>query len=89
VAGRAVPRQEMGPLKPTVKGSGTPEPAASSEADFGRMSLGDVSAPLCGMPHGNTPDTPMETTTVIPAVERQESCPSGPTAQMTASLTAK
>jgi hypothetical protein len=41
VAGRAVPCQESGPLKPTVKGSGTMEPAASSEADFRRTSLGD------------------------------------------------
>jgi hypothetical protein len=59
VAGRAVPRQESGSIKPTAKGSGTPEPAAPSEADFRRTSLGDVSGLLSGMPAGTTPNTPM------------------------------
>jgi hypothetical protein len=62
VAGRAVPFQERGPLKPIANGSGTPERAASSEADFRPMSLGDVSGPLSGTPAVTTPDTPMETT---------------------------
>jgi hypothetical protein len=75
VAARAVPRQESGPLKPTAKRSGTPKPAASSEADFRRTSLGDVSGHLSGMPVGTTPDTSMEITTVIPAGERYNKTP--------------
>jgi hypothetical protein len=75
VAGRAVPRQESGPLKPTDKGSGTPGAAASSEADFRPTSLGDVSGLLSGMPAGTTADTPMETTTVIPRGERHNKTP--------------
>jgi hypothetical protein len=63
VAGRAVQRQECGPLKPKVNGSGSPEAAASSEVDFRCMSIGDVSGPLRGMSAGTTPDTPMDTTT--------------------------
>jgi hypothetical protein len=73
--GRAVPRQESGPLKPTAKGSGTPEPADSSEADFRRTSLAVVSGPLSGMPGGTTSDTPKETTTVNPAGERNNKTP--------------
>jgi hypothetical protein len=75
VAGFAVPCQESGPLEHTANGSGTPEPAASSDADFRHMSLGDVSGPLSGTPAGTTPDTPMETTTVVPAGERQNKTP--------------
>jgi hypothetical protein len=75
VAGRAVPCQESGPLKLTAKGWGTPEPAASPEADFRRTSLGDVSGSLNGMPAGTAPDTPMQTTTVIPAGERHNKTP--------------
>jgi hypothetical protein len=75
VAGHAVLRQESGPLKPTANGSGPSEPAASSEADFRRTSLGDVSGPLSDIPAGTTPDTPMETTTVIPAGERHNKTP--------------
>jgi hypothetical protein len=75
VAGRAVPCQESGPLKPTAKGSGTSEPAASSEADFRHTSLGDMSGPLRGIQAGTTPDTPMETTTIIPRGERHNKTP--------------
>jgi hypothetical protein len=75
VAGRALPCQESRPLKPTAKGSGTPEPAASSEEDFTRTSLGDVSGPLSRISAGTTPDTPMKTTTVIPAGERHNKTP--------------
>jgi hypothetical protein len=72
VAGRAVPYLERGPLKPTAKGSGTPEAADSSEADLSLTSFGDVSGPMSGMPTGTTLDTPMETTTDIPAGERHK-----------------
>jgi hypothetical protein len=72
VARRAVPCQESGPLKPTANGLGTPERAVSYEADFRCTSLGDVSGPLSFTPAGTTPDTPMETTTVVPAGERRK-----------------
>jgi hypothetical protein len=71
VAGRAVPRQESGALKPKANRSGTPEPAASSNADFRRISLRDVSGPLSCTPAGTTTDTSMETTTVVPAGNQQ------------------
>jgi hypothetical protein len=75
VAGCTDPRQESGPLKPKATGSGTPEPAAASEADRTNMSLGDVSRPLSGMPAGTTPDAPMDTITGIPAGEIQKKTP--------------
>jgi hypothetical protein len=76
VAGRAVPRQESRTLKPKPTGSDSPEPAASSEADRRRMSLGDVSGPLRGMPAGTTPDAHMDTNTGVPAGQRQNKTPS-------------
>jgi hypothetical protein len=75
VVGRAAPRQENGPLKPTAKVSGTTEPAASPEAEFRPTSLADVSGPLSGMPAGTNPDNPIETTTVIPAGEQHNRTP--------------
>jgi hypothetical protein len=72
---RAVPCQVSGPLKPIANDSGTPEPAASSEADFRRTSLGDVSGPLTGTSAGTTLDIPMEVTTVVPAIERHNKTP--------------
>jgi hypothetical protein len=75
VAGRAVPRQESDPLKSKATGSGTAEPAASSEADRRFMSLGDVSGPVNGMPAGATPDATEDPTTGVPAGERQNKAP--------------
>ena len=54
VAGVASPQQPSGPHKSTAKGTVPTEPAASSEAAARRMSLGDMSDPLCGMPDGTT-----------------------------------
>lgn len=75
VAGLAVPCQGSGLLKPTANGSGTLEPAVSSEAHFRRRSLGDVYGPLSSTPDYNTPDTPQKITTVFPADKRHNNTP--------------
>jgi hypothetical protein len=56
-------------------GSDHSEPAASSEVAHRRMSLGDVSGPLCGMPNGTTSNAHV-VTNVAPAAERQNKTPS-------------
>jgi hypothetical protein len=50
VARRAGLQQPSGTHKPQAKGSSLPETAAASEAAPRRMSQGDMSGPLCGMP---------------------------------------
>jgi hypothetical protein len=54
VAGCTGTQQPSGPHKPSAKGSDHTELAASSEVATGRMSVGDMSGPLCGMPDGTT-----------------------------------
>jgi hypothetical protein len=75
VVWRAILRQESGTLKPKCKGSCTPEPAASSEAHFMRISLRDMFGPLSWSPAGTTSDTAMGTTKVVLPVERQNKDP--------------
>jgi hypothetical protein len=75
VAGYASPQQPSGTRKPPAMGSDHSEPAASSEAAHRRMSLGDVSGPLCGMPNGTTSNTHV-VTNAAPAAERQNKTPS-------------
>ena len=50
VAGRAVPQQPSGPHKPPAKGSDHSKPLASSETTTRRVSLADMSGPLCVCP---------------------------------------
>jgi len=50
VTGRAGLQQASGPQDSPANGSDHTEPAASSEVAIGRMSLADMSGPLCGMP---------------------------------------
>ena len=57
VAGRAIPQQPSGPLKPTANDSVNSKPAASMDAAHGRKSS-NLSSPLSGMPAGTTPPTP-------------------------------
>ena len=47
-----------GPLMPTANGSDSSDLAASFEAETRRMSLGDKSGPLSGMPVGATDSSP-------------------------------
>jgi hypothetical protein len=57
VAGTTGLQQTSGPHKSKAKGSNPTEPAASSEAATRRMSLVDMSGPLCGMTDGTTSST--------------------------------
>jgi hypothetical protein len=74
VAGYASPQQPTGTHKPPAMGSDHSESAASSEATHRRMSLGDVSGPLCDMPNGTTSNAHV-VTKVVPAAERQNKPP--------------
>jgi hypothetical protein len=75
VVGYASPQQPSGTHKPPAMGSDHSEPAATSEAAHRRMSLGDVSRPLCGLSDGTTSNAHV-VTTVAPAAERQNRTPS-------------
>jgi hypothetical protein len=75
VAGAASLQKASGPHKSTAKGSASAEPAASLEAATRRMSLTDMSGPLCGMPDGTTPNAHVATTRVAPIGERDNKTP--------------
>jgi hypothetical protein len=70
VAGRAVPCQESGPLKTTANGSGTPNPLSYLRQTLGARLFETCPGLLNGTPAGTTPDTPMQTTTAVPAGQR-------------------
>jgi hypothetical protein len=72
VVGHAGPQQPSGTHKPQAKGSGLPEPAVSSEAAHRRMSQGDMSGPLWGMPDGTT-----SSAHVVNTAHPQDSVPKG------------
>ena len=72
VAGRTDPQLPSGPHKPPANGSGHSEPAALSEAATRRISLGDMSESLCGMPDGTTLSAQEATSSVAPAGERRK-----------------
>jgi hypothetical protein len=54
VADHTGPQQPSGMHKPQAKGSGLSESTSCFEAALRRMSQGDMSGPLCGMPDGTT-----------------------------------
>jgi hypothetical protein len=63
------------PHKSTANGSASAETAASPEAAIRRMSLEDMSGPLCGMPDGNTPNAQVATNSAAPIGERPNKTP--------------
>jgi hypothetical protein len=72
-AGRAIPHQSSGPLKPTAKRLANADPALSQEAALRRKSS-DLSGPLSGMPAGTTSiQTPV--VYVVPAGEQRNKTP--------------
>jgi hypothetical protein len=73
--GVASPQQPSGPHKSTAKGAYHSAPAASSEADTRRMSLGGMSGPLCGMPIGATTYAQVASNSAAPAPERHNKTP--------------
>jgi hypothetical protein len=75
VAGVASPQQPSGPHKSIAKGADHSTPAASSEAVTRRMSLGDMSGPLCGMPDGAITNAQMSSNSAAPAAERHNKTP--------------
>jgi hypothetical protein len=66
VAGTTGQQLASGPHKSTAKGSNPTEPAASTEAATRRMSLLDMSGPLCGMPDGTTSSAQAAASNVVP-----------------------
>jgi hypothetical protein len=74
-AGDASPQQPSGTHKSTAKGAYHSAPAVSSEADARRMSLGDMSGPLCGMPIGATTYAQVASNSAAPAPERHNKIP--------------
>jgi hypothetical protein len=74
IVGYAGQQQPSGTRKPPAMGSDYSEPAASSEAAHRRMSLGDMSGPLCGMPYGTNSSAHVDTN-AAPAAERQNKTP--------------
>jgi hypothetical protein len=75
VAGVASPQQPSGPHKSIAKGADHSTPAASSEAVTRRISLGDMSGPLCGMPHVATTYAKVASNSAAPAPERDNKTP--------------
>jgi hypothetical protein len=75
LAGAASLQKPSGPHKSTAKGPASAEPTASLEAATRRMSLTDMSGPLCGMPDGTTPNAHVATTRVVPIGERPNKTP--------------
>ena len=75
VAGVASLQQPSGLHKSSAKDPVPTESAASSEAAPRRMSLVDMSGPLCGMPDGTTPNAQVVINTVTPTAERQNKTP--------------
>jgi hypothetical protein len=75
VAGVASSQQSSGPHKSPAKGIDHSAPAASPEADTRRMSLGDMSGPLCGMPDSTTKNAQAVSNSAAPAAERQNETP--------------
>jgi hypothetical protein len=68
VAGVASLQKPSGPHKSTANGTA---PAASTEAAIRRMSIGDVSGPLCGMSDGATTNAQVAISSPAPIGERQ------------------
>ena len=66
VAGRAALQKPTGPQNFPAKVSEHTEPAASSEVATRRMSLGDTSGLLCGMPGSITSSAQMATNSAAP-----------------------
>jgi hypothetical protein len=76
VAGVASLQQQSGPHKSPAKGSTPIEPDASPEAANRRMSLVDMSGPLCGMPEGATTSAKMDPSSIaVPPGERHNKTP--------------
>jgi hypothetical protein len=75
VAGVASLQQPSVPHKSEAKGSDSSAPAASPEAATRRMSLVNVSGPLCSMPNGTTQSAQVATNSATPAAERQNKTP--------------
>jgi len=71
VAGVASLQKPSWPHKSTANGSVPTEPAASPQTAIRRMSLGDMSGPLCGMPDGTTTNAQVVTNSAAPTGERQ------------------
>jgi len=76
VAGVASLQMPSGPHKSSANGSAPAEPAASPETAIRRMSLGDMSVPLCGMPDGATINAQVATSSAAPIGERHNKTPS-------------
>ena len=75
VAGVASLQMPSGPHKSTANGSVPAEPGASPETAIRRMSFGDMSGPLCGMPDGATTNAQVSTNSAAPIGERQNKTP--------------
>ena len=75
VAGVASLQQLIGPHKSAAKGSDPSAPVASPEAATRRMSLEDMSGPLCGMPDGATQSAQVTSNNAAAAAERQNKTP--------------
>jgi len=75
VAGVASLQQPSRPHKSKAKGSIPTEPTTSSEAAAKRMSLGDMSGPLCDMPDGYTISTQVASNNAAPTAEQQHKTP--------------
>lgn len=75
VAGVAGLQQPSGPHKSPTKGSDSTESATSSEGATRRMSLVDMSGPLCGVPDGTTICAQVATNSAAPTAEGQNKTP--------------
>jgi hypothetical protein len=75
VAGAASLQKPSGPRKCAANGSASAEPAATAEAAIRRMSLEDMSGPLCGMPDGTTTNAQVATTSAALRGERPNKTP--------------
>ena len=75
VAGHAALQHPSRLHKPPAKGSDHTEPTAPSKVATWRISVGDMSGPLCGMSEGTTLSTQVATNNAAPAGERQNKTP--------------
>jgi hypothetical protein len=75
VTGVASLQQPSGPHKSAAKGSDHSAPATSPEAATWRMSFGDMSGSLCGMPDGAIQSAQVASDSATPAAGRQNKTP--------------
>jgi len=66
VAGVASLQKPSGPHKSSANGSVPAEPVTTSETAIRRMSVGDMSGPLCGTPDDATTDAEVAASSAAP-----------------------